>query len=624
MVKLTGVQIKHFKGIANIKIDIEGGKAPGRFITLVGLNESGKTSIIEAIALSVLQDPETADLLKATSTNIDLHDIVPKHLSSGFTGKFEIGVQLDFGNSPEYAQQVEKILKEKQYTVSGKLQTSISITKWYSFDDSNFDTSGTTWDFVPKVTKGKGRKLYRLYDLDEPTWHKCIKVITAALPRSVYFPTFLVNFPTRVYLEGDYGKVDSYYRAIMRDALNGLKQPLSLDKHIIGRVNKHRKPGETFSSALRSSNEGRQIDSTVQALATELNFVVFGAWGEIFGRPVKNRQIIIEWHVDEDKHNHVYLEFSILAGDHRFYISERSVGFRWFFSFLLFTQFQGARADGRKIVFLFDEPASHLHPKAQERLLESFKKIAAPNHIIIYSTHSHYLINPLWLEQAYIVENSAIDSDVDETGITNVDARVKITARKYKNYVSNHPTRTTYYQPVLDVLDHGPGELDITDPVVILEGKYDYYPFRYFLSEIGCEDEMKVIPAVGAGGMSALVGILRGWNVRFLLVLDDDDAGRKEKAKYRNTLMLSENQVCTLDELHPKLKDKEFEGVFQQDLRDACTKSGFSSSKKITKEQFYTYFQSLHSGLISPDPVPDTLALFDELLTKIRARLSAQ
>ena len=624
MVKLTGVEIKNFKGIDNIKIDIEGGRAPGRFITLVGLNESGKTSIIEAIALSSLQDPETADLLKETNTNIDLHDVVPKHLSAGFTGEFEVKVNLDFSDNPEYVQSIEAILGRNKYKISGNLSERISITKQYLFEDSNFVKSKLVWSFSPKVKKANGRNVQGLFSLNREVWRKCLEEIKKLLPRSVYFPTFLVNFPKRVYLEGDYGKVDSYYRAIICDALNGLSQPLSLEKHIIERVNKHRKPGETFSSALRSSNEGRQIDSTVQALAAELNFVVFGAWGEISGRPVKNRQIVIEWHVDEDKHNHVYLEFSILVGDHRFYISERSVGFRWFFSFLLFTQFQGARADGRKIIFLFDEPASHLHPKAQERLMESFKKIAAPNHIIIYSTHSHYLINPLWLEQAYVVENSALDADVDETGIANIDTRVKITADKYKNYVSNNPTRTTYYQPILDVLDQGAGGLDISDPVVILEGKYDYYPFRYLLKEIGREDEMKIIPAVGAGGLSALIGILRGWNVRFLLVLDDDDAGRKEKVKYRNTLMLGENQVCTLDELHPDLKGKEFEGIFQDDLREACVNLGFSSSKKVKKQQFYTYFQTIIANPDAAEPIPDTLEIFGDFVSEIKARLSAQ
>ncbi|RZF64293.1 hypothetical protein EWE75_12160 [Sphingomonas populi] len=624
MAKLISVRIKNFKGIDNILLTVEGGKSPGRFVTLVGLNESGKTSIIEAIALSVLQDPDTADLLTATSTNIDMHDVVPKHHSAGFTGNFEIDVTIDFSDSPDYTSSVTKIIKEAGFVVDGAIHSTITITKSYSFEDSNYKSSSFTWSFTPRVKKPTGIKVSPLHDVSRQTWVKCLSHIKTLIPRSVYFPTFLVNFPKRVYLEGDYGAVDNYYRSIVKDALNGLSAPLNIDKHIIDRVNKHRTPGETFSSALRSSNEGRQIDATVQALAAELNFVVFGAWGEIFKKPIKNRQIVIEWHLDESQDNHVYLEFYIIAGDHRFYISERSVGFRWFFSFLLFTQFQGARSDGRKIIFLFDEPASHLHPKAQERLLTSFQKIADPNHVIIYSTHSHYLINPLWLEQAYIVSNSAIDSEGDETGISRVDARVKIIAEKYKAFVSSHPSKTTYYQPILDVLDQSSSGLDIAGRVIILEGKYDYYPFQYLVKQHNKGADFRVLPAVGAGGLSALVSIMRGWDMKFIVLLDDDDAGRKEKAKYKDVLMLSDNQVVTLDEINSTLKGKEFEGIFQEDVRSAVRNSGFSSGNKIYKEQYYTFFQAIQSGLATPSPMPQTDSLFLDILKEIERRLALQ
>lgn len=615
--------MKNFKGIDNVKIEVEGGKSPGRFVTLVGLNEGGKTSIIEAIALSALQDPDTASLLEATSTNIDMADVVPKHHSAGFTGRAEITVDLDFSNEPQYQKLVEGILKADNFVTVGPLQSTIRITKWYSFEDSNYKTNGSTWTFMPDVKKLTGHKTYSLYKANRQCWNKCVAAVGKLLPRSVYFPTFLVDVPKRVYLEGDYGKVDSYYRAVFDDALNGLSTPLSLKKHIIDRVSKHRVPGQAFSSALRSSVEGRHIDATVQQLAAELNTVIFGAWSEIFKRPVKNRQIVIEWHLDEQMQNHVYLEFYIIAGDHRFYISERSLGFRWFFSFLLFTQFQGSRADKRKIIFLFDEPASHLHPKAQERLLASFSKIAEPNHVIIYSTHSHYLINPLWLEQAYIVSNLAIDADADATGIDHVGSRVKIKASKYKTFVSLNPAKTTYYQPILDVLDVGAGALDMTNPVVILEGKYDYYPFRYLTEKLGRANNFRIIPAVGAGSLSPLIGILRGWNLRFLIVLDDDDAGRKEKAKYRNQFLLDSNAVVTLDELMPALKDKAFEGVFQEDVKAACRKSGYATEKKVTKEQYYTYFQALQSKLVAEEPIQDTIKIFDLLLTEIETRLKA-
>ena len=49
------------------------------------------------------------------------------------------------------------------------------------------------------------------------------------------------------------------------------------------------------------------------------------------------------------------------------------------------------------MLFLFDEPASNLHPTAQAALLASLEKLSE-NAVVIYTTHSHHLINPLWLE----------------------------------------------------------------------------------------------------------------------------------------------------------------------------------------------------------------------------------
>jgi predicted ATP-dependent endonuclease of OLD family len=82
--------------------------------------------------------------------------------------------------------------------------------------------------------------------------------------------------------------------------------------------------------------------------------------------------------------------------------------------FLLFTQFRRGRKSNEATIFLFDEPAANQHSRAQARLLKSFSKIVNNKTYIIYSTHSHYMINLLWLEKSYIVSNSALDYDSDD------------------------------------------------------------------------------------------------------------------------------------------------------------------------------------------------------------------
>lgn len=70
--------------------------------------------------------------------------------------------------------------------------------------------------------------------------------------------------------------------------------------------------------------------------------------------------------------------------------SERSAGFIWFFSFLIkFAQIK--KAEGN-VILLLDEPGLTLHGTAQKDLLRYFKEQIEPNHQLIFSTHSPFMV----------------------------------------------------------------------------------------------------------------------------------------------------------------------------------------------------------------------------------------
>lgn len=70
---------------------------------------------------------------------------------------------------------------------------------------------------------------------------------------------------------------------------------------------------------------------------------------------------------------------------------ERSRGFQWFFSFYLTFLVESGKAHKGAIILL-DEPGLHLHPTAQEKLLDFFQRISARNQII-YSSHSMFMVD---------------------------------------------------------------------------------------------------------------------------------------------------------------------------------------------------------------------------------------
>lgn len=72
--------------------------------------------------------------------------------------------------------------------------------------------------------------------------------------------------------------------------------------------------------------------------------------------------------------------------------SERSAGFIWFFSFLV--KFAQIKKSQGNVILLLDEPGLTLHGTAQLDLLRYFYDEIAPNHQIIWTTHSPFMVPP--------------------------------------------------------------------------------------------------------------------------------------------------------------------------------------------------------------------------------------
>lgn len=177
-------------------------------------------------------------------------------------------------------------------------------------------------------------------------------------------------------------------------------------------------------------------------MGVNLTRTVFENWNRIFKHRASNREIVVSY--DHDEEGKWYLQLRLKDRSELYTISERSLGFRWFFAFLLLTQYRGFRKNAPKnALFLFDEPASNLHSSAQTQLLQSFGKLAEKCSII-YTTHRHHMINPAWLEGAYVVKNEGLDyNHEDDYDAKNTD----ITLNRYRQFVAQHPNQTTYFQP---------------------------------------------------------------------------------------------------------------------------------------------------------------------------------
>lgn len=174
--------------------------------------------------------------------------------------------------------------------------------------------------------------------------------------------------------------------------------------------------------------------------------------------------------------------------------------------------------------------------------------------MLMYTTHSHYMIDPKWLEQTFIVTNQADNphNSVMDTAVLD-DESIDVRVERYRTFANDNPNQTSYFQPIIDRLEVVPSKFDYTLPSVILEGKSDFYILE--LAKFICaKPGLRLIPGLGAGSFEALIGFSVGWGTKFLFVLDSDEAGLKEQKRYFEDLGVRYDAVVHLGELVPGLK----------------------------------------------------------------------
>ncbi|WP_441255758.1 AAA family ATPase [Tardiphaga sp. 285_C5_N1_2] len=549
MAAISGFSIRNFKGAAKVELHFANRSATP-VLTLVGLNESGKTTILEALSYAAGGDNAVSSLFKG-SVPRGVEALIPIHRKANFTGTIEIVSTFDLFDDDIL--HVERELDKKGVTIDpSSLPRKLNVTRTYTFQDSVVSKAMNLWGFTVNAKLKSARK-FKKYEADSPpikeelnVWLAVVDAIEDRFPRVAYFPTFLVDLPEKIYLKAHEKElpVNRYYREVIQDVLNSLNENLSLETHVCDRIEAFRTKDATANwwSVLWSGPSKAPIDAVFQKLSDAVTREVLGSWENVFGRKISAKSISVEWHIDTEKQNLPYATFRISDGASKYAINERSLGFRWFFSFLLFTTFK--RQASRSTVFVFDEPAANLHAKAQAELLKSFGRITLGENKIVYSTHSHHMINPHWLSGAYIVENTAIDHDGDDTfGL--VTKPTNVVATPYRAFVSNNPNRVSYFQPVIEQLEYITPEIVGSSPFLIVEGITDYYALK---SVYGPKESypFSLMPGVGAGASGPLISSMLGRGERFLILLDDDVAGRQAKERYSKEWFLGDQNVITL------------------------------------------------------------------------------
>lgn len=107
---------------------------------------------------------------------------------------------------------------------------------------------------------------------------------------------------------------------------------------------------------------------------------------------------------------------------------QRSRGFIWFFSFLVWFDSVQHQLDpsgnkaGQKLILLLDEPALALHALAQSDFLRYIDRLAE-DHQVAYTTHSPFMVNSDRLHQVRMVEDQLKIGTVVSSNLSGSDPR---------------------------------------------------------------------------------------------------------------------------------------------------------------------------------------------------------
>ncbi|MCI9628282.1 MAG: ATP-binding protein [Eggerthellaceae bacterium] len=590
--RYTKFEIERYKGIRD-KAIIDLSHLPNsKIFTMVGLNESGKTSLLEAINL--LQNEEDSDLAYKM---IHIAD------KGNFTGDITISATLELDEDDE--QRIRAFCsKELSFTLTRPIQ-EITVKKCFKFNSSKFDRSHSTWTLplYGKTKKGKTEK--RLYEANREGWNQVVAFIESNFPRILFYENFLFEFPERIYLTSEYDvKQNQEYALIIQDILDSFDDNLTVQDHIVSR----------FKSA--SPEDESSLDAIMSQMEAKLTDVIMGGWGDVF--TTGGDEIVVD--IGEDKIGGVYIEIKIKQGHSRYSISERSLGFRWFFSFLLFTQFRKERKNEfGETLFLLDEPASNLHPKSQHNLLKIFEQLSNDCKII-YSTHSHHLIDLKNLPGTYIVQNKSIDYENESRYLrSNTDIKVY----PYRSFASTHPNEIDHYKPILDAIDYEPSQLELDSDIICLEGKNDYYTFKLMsrLTDVGTG--MKFYPGASVDKYDQLFRLYLAWGKNFLAVFDADRAGTQAKGRYEKDLGPDiSGHIFLLSDFDSDWKGYTTEKLFTEQDKIRIIRYAFPMETTYNKGKFNTALQQIYIDGAAVDLDDETISNFTLLLNQIQTRIS--
>jgi len=493
---------------------------------LVGLNESGKTSAIEAIAkTNYFRDEEafkfklSRDYPKKELTSIRKSGENPKAITCDYLISDEIleEIESEFGKNVFKAKKFSVTTSYDGYRTVGGVTASIEHFIDYLASEIGFPSDGemvsalkdcSTEEAFDEITSGDiamefSEKLreYRDYFV-AGNWSNGVS-------KKIWTRFLSPNMPKYLYY-------DEYYSLPSQFSLEKLKNS-SLEEEELKTAQALVELANIDIDQLSNTNDWEEFISELEATEASITETLFKYW-------TTNKNLEIAFRIQPVESTHpnqgtriVEHVLDIRVKNKRAGVTlplkNRSKGFNWFFSFLVW--FNKIQEDpNSNYVILLDEPGLNLHGTAQHDLLRFIEDLTA-DYQVIYTTHSPFMIQPGQLHRVRTLVEEKYGSRISESvQEKDPDALFPLQAALGYDIAQN-----LYVSPN-NLLVEGVSDL------IFLQVLSDYLQST---GKTGLSDDITIVPVGGADRVASFISLLRGSKLKVCCLLDTP---KSQKLKY--------------------------------------------------------------------------------------------
>lgn len=519
--RLHRVEIQNYKSIKNITVNFE-----PRCRVLLGINEAGKTNILEALSFL---DP---------NKKADASDIREPKETEDFTQ--EAYIRFIFVYDKDDRKKIEHILKPSFVALDPSTTLVVKGNEKLSF--SEFLERRTEILYIVDIKNNKRRFSYWTFPKNyklAPGWKKPIlnsfpadfsiksntdknKQILLSSCKLIYASDF-PDIPSEYLEDTNIEHISLFNKEIEQqivtpqipecifwkyDEKNLLPGKISFSlfmtnpdtclplKHMFSLAGIE-KITDTLMDAQNRHNGIRNILNRVASVSTKHMHKVWKEYKDISISLQQNGDFIDA--VIKDKHN-------------TYDMARRSDGFKRFITFLLLVSAKVKSEDLANTLYIHDEPEIHLHPSGAKYLRDELIRISEKNYVV-YATHSIFMVDPNLPDRHLIVKKEDEITYIEEVNDSDVvDEEVLYNALDYSIFQN------------------------LSRKNIIFEGWGDKKLFTVAMSRIPSEYKhlQPVFSSIGkchAKGAKDIgrVASMLGLGHRFYAILSDGDAPAKEQ-----------------------------------------------------------------------------------------------